>query len=857
MAESSRREKDLPMAEEFEYVRGIDPNGRSVNVPKSLFGGNLDVASEEVLGGVKASTRSETDTNEVKIDPNTGKLYCPPSEVAMATAEQIGGIVADAKTEAYKVEAKIDPSTGKLYVPEGEGTPPDDEDITIATVNESKVLQFKDKAYDSVSYSGLGRAYLRKNITSGINLMTQEMFVNEVGDEKYNTRYIIQYDYDLKGNTITVPSGCILDFQGGSINNGYINLNSCKIESSTKCFTDIVFVGDKWLYDFNLKWIGTSSNGDSYGVLKDMVSIFNGVITKVYFDENIKSEGSEIILPLNFHIDGRGNTISFTSVDGDYCFMLGNGCSLKDLTLSVKDTYAGCVLLADTQLRPLNRACNQFALNNVVISAPWNDSNVYYHTGIKIRCTNETINDGWNYLTGCYIDGLRINNCKTGIDYETINYNDDTSNRFAWSNSFSFTRLYVRGNLGLILNFYDNGVNNPEDGASGLHNFSYYEFQALNKDSLAFITNAMPTFSALNVWDCTINGVMNIGAKVYIGSMLAGNKGSYSNTYYEDETGRYRIINGFKCYSAHLVFGSWHNDGFRFKLLMPDSSTPYTTYGKTKDKVVSTFTGNNAYSKQLFANRDSSFISDIVYCDREIAPVKLDFHSYNEYESYLYKPNGFGRIINRNLARIPITDDFICTILPNNNVLYIVRIKNEDGSKFVANSIYEVSFKFLIPYKGKYGTDAESFKTYGEILNIDYSYGDDNYFYIRNYHDTIFGDNIEILSIVDKSKTTGLITFRFKTKQEISYVNFMQIIQISSDVLINNVNDDTIKRNKRFDNYATKISDLSISNLGKFFGTSTERPSNMEDCFIYFDTDLNKPIWWVTNKWVDANGDTV
>ncbi|MBQ8265196.1 MAG: metallophosphoesterase [Bacteroides sp.] len=104
------------MTEEFEYVRGIDPNGRSVNVPKSLFGGNLDVASEEVLGGVKASPKSETDTNEVKIDPNTGKLYCPPSEVSMATAEQIGGIVADVKTSEETEEVKIDPNTGKAYV---------------------------------------------------------------------------------------------------------------------------------------------------------------------------------------------------------------------------------------------------------------------------------------------------------------------------------------------------------------------------------------------------------------------------------------------------------------------------------------------------------------------------------------------------------------------------------------------------------------------------------------------------------------------------------------------------------------------------------------------------------------------
>ena len=76
---------------------------------------------------------------------------------------------------------------------------------------------FKDKEYDTASFSGLGRKYLRKNIVNGKNILTQEM-INSA-----NTRYIIQYDYDLNEETITVPEGCTLDFQGGSLNNGTIN----------------------------------------------------------------------------------------------------------------------------------------------------------------------------------------------------------------------------------------------------------------------------------------------------------------------------------------------------------------------------------------------------------------------------------------------------------------------------------------------------------------------------------------------------------------------------------------------------------------------------------------------------------
>ena len=39
---------------------------------------------------------------------------------------------------------------------------------------------------------------------------------------KENTHYIIQYDYDLNNAQITIPEGCVLDFQGGSFNNGNV-----------------------------------------------------------------------------------------------------------------------------------------------------------------------------------------------------------------------------------------------------------------------------------------------------------------------------------------------------------------------------------------------------------------------------------------------------------------------------------------------------------------------------------------------------------------------------------------------------------------------------------------------------------
>lgn len=107
----------------------------------------------------------------------------------------------------------------------------DSEDITATVDNLNQTsLTFSDKNYNTADYSGLGRVYLRKNIQKVVNpntglpyvtnLLTQEMVSKE------NTIYIIQYDYSLNYQSITIPEGCTLDFQGGSITNGTIVFNS-------------------------------------------------------------------------------------------------------------------------------------------------------------------------------------------------------------------------------------------------------------------------------------------------------------------------------------------------------------------------------------------------------------------------------------------------------------------------------------------------------------------------------------------------------------------------------------------------------------------------------------------------------
>lgn len=142
---------------------------------------------------------------------------------------------------------------------------PDEEDITGVRDGNRTFLKFKDKDYDPADFSGMGRIMLRKNLVGTeacslddedhlLNVLTQDMIREE------NTVYIVQYDFDLDGKVISIPEGCTLWFQGGSINNGTIYLQETAILGAFE-FADM---GNAKLFGkFNTGQIMTFSD-DSY-----------------------------------------------------------------------------------------------------------------------------------------------------------------------------------------------------------------------------------------------------------------------------------------------------------------------------------------------------------------------------------------------------------------------------------------------------------------------------------------------------------------------------------------------------------------------------------------------------------------
>lgn len=120
---------------------------------------------------------------------------------------------------------------------------PDEEDLTVSKPdkNGNAIVSLKDRVYNESNFSGKGYKILRKNIQTidGVrkNILTQDMI------NKPNTIYEIRYDFDLNGAEITIPENCFLEFVGGSISNGVLNLNNCGTNGTKENFHNISIIG--------------------------------------------------------------------------------------------------------------------------------------------------------------------------------------------------------------------------------------------------------------------------------------------------------------------------------------------------------------------------------------------------------------------------------------------------------------------------------------------------------------------------------------------------------------------------------------------------------------------------------------
>lgn len=199
----------------------------------------------------------------------------------------------------------------------------DSEDIVTEVNSANQVsLKFANKTYNEADFSGLGRIYLRKNIVNVEDPVTGNVvtmnWLNQSMISKENTIYIIQYDYNLNKQTITIPSGCVLLFEGGSISNGNLKGNNTYIEGTLNNVFELISFEGKW----NLPQISSDMfiNYNGYDLLYSMSYLQNdNILNNIVINGDIsvsfpKTNSNALVLSSNTNVQING-TISVVPND--------------------------------------------------------------------------------------------------------------------------------------------------------------------------------------------------------------------------------------------------------------------------------------------------------------------------------------------------------------------------------------------------------------------------------------------------------------------------------------------------------------------------------------------------------------
>lgn len=278
---------------------------------------------------------------------------------------------------------------------------PDEEDLT--TVND--LLKFKDKSYNPIVFSGLGRKYLRKNIVDNINVLTQDMISEE------NTVYIIQYDYEL-AEDITIPANCVLEFEGGAISgNNNLVFNNTKLKGDIR-FNGIIpsgLISTDFIY---VDWFGLDNTGetDCTSVLQKIANWAVAIAVPVKFGYGTYKI-TDTILFQNSSWKFRGiygaesvTTIRLDSSNDIPAILVVNGSGKESKSIIENFLFESNGIEHNTLLEL--RGCNQVHIKNCY----------FYKARYGVKFSNDV--ESGTFTEGNTIDECRFaSNCGTALWY--------------------------------------------------------------------------------------------------------------------------------------------------------------------------------------------------------------------------------------------------------------------------------------------------------------------------------------------------------------------------------------------------------------------------------------------------------
>lgn len=698
-----------------------------------------------------------------------------------------------------------------------------------------KLLKFADKEYNTSKFSGLGRVYLRKNIVNGKNVLTQEMI------NKPNTIYIIQYDYDLDNKEINIPENCILNFQGGGLSNGTLNLNNTIINGKINCIKDNISTKGKYIGTIKLSWIGIyADNIDNNNITKKI----NQFEYKFFeLDSDIIFTISNIYIPSNTIIVGNNCTFISNIIENTTTYGLFNiGQNVKLNNINFKNNnlnYEGTIVCI---INDNNYNTHTVYFDNVDISSSWNDSKIYKATGISIIVNNKDIENGSAYNTGCRFNNINLSWLKIGVNIECINHNKTIPNaQYSWFNDLYFDNIYILAtDFGIKTNYVDNGINNKSSSTGSL-NFNNISFQAL-KGNMMFSHNGHWDiyFNNGSHWDATYIGEVNNNGIVYLNNIKwiiykANTSGS-------DDKGNYDIIHNVKVYDkkSKVLFNySKLSSGIDF------ISDNYDSHEGTSVPKIIPYGKSLLFNHHLISRYYSGIVSKVnkyIKTNRcHFLTTKGDFN-VNLISNFGLNRNYTAYGINRSPIEIYNFSKYLYSVVDFGNKHSEVISKNKDISTTDNNSIIIIKIKPI--FKNSTG-DIVDYVTWKKE-----SFNDIKFISCKSI------TRFEIYSTCyDIDKKELLITGKPQLRSHINKVFLIELFYNSNieESYVNVKDDYDFDINIKSNDYPY---DIDIEIIQEIFkkGTTAQRPTGVQIGFTYKDTDLNKWIIWNGEAWENIDG---
>ena len=178
-----------------------------------------------------------------------------------------------------------------------------------------------DKTYDTSVFSGLGSQIIPKNIQTigGVtkNVLTQAMLNSQ------NTILRVLYNFDLNGQTISIPSGCVLQFEGGSLANGTIVFNGTAIKAEGIVFKSDITISESSTIagDVKVGWFANIENDSA-----KLNTLLNSGADNIYLNKIVYHvHGTKRVVDENI-VDSQSNTYRKYNIGGEwlFCLLLNN-----------------------------------------------------------------------------------------------------------------------------------------------------------------------------------------------------------------------------------------------------------------------------------------------------------------------------------------------------------------------------------------------------------------------------------------------------------------------------------------------------------------------------------------------------